>query len=131
MLLDMLPLLLLLLELPQLLLLEELSLLMELPLLAELSPLMELMAMELSLLLVLPLLVAYSSAKLTLKPILPFIIMEDHMEFLYLLPNAKPPPRDSAVKSLSRLLAPFPARCALQFLVKSVFLFLRKSATLS
>merc|ERR1712158_18383 len=67
-----------------------------------------------------------------LKLIPPFITMVEltDMDTLFLLLNAKPPPRESAVKSQFRLLAQFLARCASLLLVKSVTQLLVKSATL-
>merc|ERR1712036_180067 len=51
------------------------------------------------------------------------------MDTLFLLLNAKPPPRECAVKSQFRLLAQFLARCATLLLVKSATLLPTKSAT--
>merc|ERR1719219_1471606 len=82
----------------------------------ELSPLLELLLLD------------AGSAKLMLKPT---PISEDFQDTLFLLLNAKPPLRDSAVKFLFRMLAPFLARCATQLLVKSATPWPVKSATLS
>merc|ERR1719412_106188 len=112
------------------------------PLLVELSLLMALelflLLLELFLLLVLLLLVA-GSAKLMLKLMLKKIVKGvafttpelPDMDTLFLLPNAKPPPREYAVKSQFRLLAQFLAKSVTQLLVKCVILLPPKSATLS